>query len=158
MNPSDLLATARELLSPPRGGPPTEASLRRAISSAYYALFHFLARECADLLIGAGGSDRSDAAWRQVYRALEHGPAKTKCRKREMMRRFPEGIRSFASVFAELQEKRHAADYDPSAQFTETDTSTDIAAVADTMAKFISAPVRDRRAFCAYILFKDRAD
>ena len=158
MSPSDLLRTAYALLSPAKSGRPTQASLRRATSSAYYALFHCLARECADLLIGGSGSDRSDAAWRVVYRALEHGPAKTKCRKREMTRKFPEEVRSFANAFAELQEKRHSVDYDPFVQFTKSDASTDIATVELAITAFKSAPVKDRRAFCAYTLFKDRND
>ncbi len=156
MNPSDLIATAYVLLSS-AGGKPTEASLRRAVSSAYYALFHCLARECADLLIGGSGSERSDAAWRQVYRALEHGPAKTKCRKREMIAKFPVEIRSFSKTFADLQEIRHSADYDPLAQFNRLGVSTDLAAVGAAITEFRSAPIKDRRAFCAYILFKDRS-
>jgi len=157
LNSSDLLDTAHVLLSS-AGGKPTEASLRRATSSAYYALFHCLSRECADLLIGDSGSDRSEAAWRQVCRALEHGPAKTKCRKQEVIRKFPGGIQKFARTFMELQEKRHRADYDPSAQFIKLDVSSDIVAVESAITEFRSAPVKDRRAFCAYILFKDRND
>lgn len=158
MNPFDLLKTADALLSSAKGGRPTGASLRRAVSSAYYALFHCLARECADLLIGGSGSDRSEAAWQQVYRALEHGPAKTKCRKQKVIRKFPVAIQIFAGTFAELQEKRHGADYDPLAQFTKSDVSFDIAAVGIAIAEFKSAPIKHRRAFCAYILFKDRND
>ena len=157
MNPSDLLGTAHVLLSS-AGGKPTEASLRRAVSSAYYALFHCLARECADLLIGGDGSDRSNAAWRQAYRALEHGSAKTKCRKREMIAKFPVEIRGFAKTFADLQETRHSADYDPFAQFNGLDVGTDIAAAEAAIAEFRSAPVKHRRAFCAYVLLKDRND
>ena len=155
MNPSDLIETARILLSSATGRP-TDASLRRAISSAYYALFHCLSRECVDLLIGPTGSDRSDAAWRQVYRALEHGPAKTKCKKREMIRKFPEDVEDFANTFVELQEERHRADYDPSAYFNNTEVSADIDLVDRTIAGFTSAPTKHRRAFCAYIPFKDR--
>lgn len=157
MNPPDLLGTAHVLLSSAEGKP-TEASLRRAISSAYYALFHCLSRECADLLIGGSGPDRSGAAWRQVYRALEHGPAKTKCRKREMIRKFPDEIQNFARTFADIQEKRHSADYDPFAQFTKSAVGNDIAAVEAAIARLKSAPEKHRRAFCAYILFKDRND
>ncbi len=157
MNPSDLIGTAYALLSPAKGTP-TDASLRRATSSAYYALFHYLSRECADLLIGESGSDRSDAAWRQVYRALEHGPAKTKCRKREMMRKFPVEIQSFAKTFADVQEKRHSADYDPFAQFAESNVRNDIATVENAITDFKSAPTKHRRAFCAYVLLRDRND
>lgn len=157
MNPSDLLDTAHILLSS-RGDKPTDASLRRAVSSAYYALFHCLSRECADLLIGNGGSDRSDAAWRQVYRALEHGTAKTKCRKQEMIKKFPDEVQGFARTFAALQEKRHSADYDPFARFTESVVNIDVAAAEAAIAMFKSAPAKHRRAFCAYVLLKDRND
>ena len=50
-----------------------QASLRRAISTAYYAVFHSLARIAADLIVG---TDRNEA-WHQAHRALEHGSAKT---------------------------------------------------------------------------------
>ena len=54
---------------------PRQSDLKRAISTAYYALHHALAREAADLLVGKGVS-RSTDAWVQVHRSLEHGFAK----------------------------------------------------------------------------------
>ena len=75
-----------------------------------------------------------------------------------MTRKFPEKVQRSANAFAELQEKRHSADYDPFVQFTKSDASTDIATVELAITAFKSAPVKDRRAFCAYILFKDRND
>jgi hypothetical protein len=57
----DLIATARRLAkaSPKR---PRQSDLKRGVSTAYYALFHALARDCADLLVGAGEA-RNDPAW-----------------------------------------------------------------------------------------------
>jgi hypothetical protein len=47
--PADLLAQARRLVSlDPRR--PRQASLRRAISTAYYALFHLLISEASAML------------------------------------------------------------------------------------------------------------
>lgn len=158
MSPFDLLNTASLLLSEAKGKPSEEAHLRRAVSSAYYALFHWLARDCADLLIGDSASDRSEAAWQQVYRALEHGSARTKCRNRKMMGKFPKIIEDFANAFVELQVKRHSADYDPFAKFNADEVSADIDLAADAIAGVKSAPEKHRRAFCAYILFKDRND
>ena len=65
-----LLTTARKLA---RANPrkPSQADLKRAISTAYYAVFHVLAKQCADAFAGSGPG-RSDKAWNQVYRALEH--------------------------------------------------------------------------------------
>ena len=52
MNPRDLIETARGLteLSPRR---PTQANLRRAVSTAYYAVFHCLAGAIAEGALGA---------------------------------------------------------------------------------------------------------
>lgn len=73
----DLIATARRLARA-NAKKPRQAELRRAVSTAYYALFHALARNCADLFVGTGDA-RSKGAWSQVYRALEHGFAKNAC-------------------------------------------------------------------------------
>src|SRR4051812_27154040 len=69
-----LLVTARTLAEAnPRR--PTQANLSRAVSTAYSAVFHMLAKQCADAFAGTGAG-RSERAWNQVYRALEHGAAK----------------------------------------------------------------------------------
>lgn len=75
----DLLETARKLANANQRRP-KQADLRRAVSTAYYAVFHALAHECADRFIGTG-DQRSEAAWTQVYRALEHGFAAKQARK-----------------------------------------------------------------------------
>jgi len=129
-------------------------SCRRAVSSCYYALFHCLARECADLLIGGKGSRRSNEAWRQVYRSLEHHQVKEKCMNTNMIKKFPNGIQDFANTFVLMQKKRHDADYDPFGIFTKSSVERDINLVEETIKKFKLEPVQDRRAFCAYVLFR----
>ena len=130
--------------------------LRRAISSCYYALFHCLARECADSLIGGTGAARSDKAWKQVYRALEHNYVSNQVRNKDIIKRFPKEIEDFANTFVGLQKKRHDADYDPYAKFTKSEVETDIITTTQAVATFKSASVKDRRAFCAYVLLKSR--
>jgi len=155
LRPPDLLRSAEILLSATRGRP-TTASLCRATSSAYYALFHSLALECANLLIGGTAAVRNDPAWRQVYRSLEHGLAQHKCRAAVAAKRFPPSIIQFAVVFTKLQEKRHSADYDPFYRATKSEVRVDIESCRAAMAHLSSAPTQDRRAFCAYVLLKDR--
>ena len=53
--------------------------LCRALSTVYYALFHCLARTCADSMAGRAGVVGDRPMWRRVYRALEHRQAKTRC-------------------------------------------------------------------------------
>jgi uncharacterized protein (UPF0332 family) len=155
VKPLDLIASADILVASCRGKP-SQVSLRRAISSAYYVMFHCLARNCADLLVGGTNSDRSRHAWRQTYRALEHGPAKNAC-KDNIVTRFPKEIEDFANNFVALQEKRHTADYDPSIRLTKSEVVADIRTAEEAITEFRKAPLKDRRAFAALVLFKKRS-
>lgn len=155
MKPLDLINSANILVSSCRGKP-SQVSLRRATSSAYYALFHCLARNCADLLVGGTNATRSRHAWRQTYRALEHGFAKSAC-KDGIISQFPKAVEDFANSFVSLQEKRHAADYDPSIRLTKSEVIADIQTANAAIFEFQKVPLKDRRAFSAHVLFKKRA-
>ena len=148
---NDLLAVARQLAGASGGPPPTQASLRRAVSTTYYALFHCMAENCADMLVGEAGSGQSRPAWQQTYRALEHGRAKQRANQGQMLR-FPQEIQDFAKKFALMQDKRHAADYDPYESLAQPAVIEDIDESAGAIAQFRQAPERDRRAFAAYVL------
>jgi uncharacterized protein (UPF0332 family) len=104
-----VLVTARKLSR--SASRPRQADLKRAVSTAYYALFGFLAKECADLLVGTGQA-RKWPCWRHVHRALDHGFAKNAC-ERVVNLNFPPEIVQFANAFIAMQEQRHNADYDP---------------------------------------------
>jgi hypothetical protein len=151
--PHELLATARFLIAP---GSPTTANCRRAASSVYYSIFHCLSKECADLFIGSDAAKRSKAAWNQVYRSVDHAPAKGKCNNKAMMATFPTGIQDFAEQFSAMQDKRHKADYDINASILKSEVENDIIVVQRAIKDFKACKVKDRRAFCAYILLKDR--
>ena len=158
MKPADLLQTALRLARG-RGRRPRQSDLRRALSTAYYACFHALARECADRLIGGPGAQRSDRAWQQVYRALNHGHIKNVCAPQKLQELgFPDEIREFAEKLVELQKKRHEADYNPLAgPYYRSEVLTDIEAARSAIDGFRRAPMPDRRAFCAYALLPRRA-
>lgn len=153
LKPLDLIASARLLIA--GNSKPSQANLRRATSTAYYALFHCLARACADLMVGGQNADRSKHAWKQVYRALDHGPAKTAC-VNGLIQKFPKPIEDFANTFAAMQSKRHDADYNPSVKLTKSEVVQDIASVERAIIAFGSEGTKDRRAFCAFVLFKNR--
>lgn len=154
MNPQDLIEIAEYLVSS-RRGKPKQAFLRRSISALYYAVFHSLAQNCADSLIGGKSADRSDPAWQQVYRSLEHGFVKNQC-KDGRIARFPKQIQDFANFFSGLQVKRHQADYDPFERFAKSAVLLDIEQAKAVINEFRSAPLKDKRAFAAFVLFKTR--
>ena len=161
MDPHDLIRIARRLASGAIGGRqgrPRRAELRRAVSAAYYAMFHALPLSCANLLAGSTRANRSQPAWRQVYRALEHSHAKNQCNSPSVMSRFPAEIRNFGQLFILMQVRRHSADYDPDARFSRFEVTRLIEETDRTITGFKRAPRADQRAFALYVLLRSRSD
>jgi hypothetical protein len=77
LNPDHLLDQADRLTTPPVGGAPRQADLRRAISTAYYALFHAVLTEAADDLMGS--TQRQSARYALVYRSIDHRAIRDRC-------------------------------------------------------------------------------
>ncbi len=132
-----------------------QANLRRTISTAYYAVFHSLARMIADLIVGSKVKDR-DEAWHQAYRALEHGKAKNARLNQEAMLKFPSEIREFADTFAVLQAARQRADYSLEDRYSKVDANAAIDAAHDAIRLLKKVGAKDRRRFVAHVLFKRR--
>jgi len=124
------------------------------VSTAYYALFEFLAKECADLLVGTGQA-RNYPCWRHVHRALDHGFAKGACGQVVNLN-FPPMIIQFADMFTQMQEQRHNADYDPAARYTRAEVLTLIDNVEIAIADYRTAPRQDKLAFAVLVLLKRR--
>ena len=156
MKPADFIATARDLVQVSGRGRPRETNLRRAVSTTYYALFHALATCCADMFVGGQGANRSQAAWRQAYRALQHGDVRKRCERQAIIKEFPTEIRIFAHLFVLMQIERHRADYDPEVIVSKDEVLQYIAEAERRLSRFIKAPAKDRRAFAVYVLFPIR--
>ena len=124
----DLLRQARHLATKePRR--PSQASLRRAVSAAYYALFHLLVDEAVGRMIGASRHSLRDC----LRRAFAHGNMKTVAKmfaKKDVSPKLSPGLSGHplplklikvAEAFADLQQARHAADYDMAQRFSRQD-------------------------------------
>lgn len=160
MNAQDLLRIAEGLARGAIGdgrGRPRQAELRRAISAAYYAMFHALARCGADLLVGTTRTSRSQPARHQVYRALEHGHARNQCNSRTIVSRFPQSVQNFAELFTEMQRLRQSANYDPASSFSRAYVINLVSETTRAVTRFDSADARDRRAFAVFVLFRLRS-
>lgn len=160
MDPDDLLRIAEGLARGALGsgvGRPRQAELRRAVSAAYYAMFHALARCGADLLVGTTRASRSQPAWHQVYRALEHGHARNQCNSRTIVSRFPQSVQNFAELFTEMQRLRQSADYDPASSFSRAYVINLVSETTRAVTRFDSADAGDRRAFAVFVLFRLRS-
>lgn len=127
----DLLRQAHQLVHrEPRN--PRQASLRRAVSTAYYALFH--------LLISEAVANWTRASLRAALgRAFDHGVMKAASNRIQDTRQFPftgedprvvAALRDVAKAFAQLQEKRHTADYDNTTFWTRTEALAQVKSAA----------------------------
>jgi len=115
---SDLLSQARTLVTK-ESTRPKQASLRRAVSTAYYALFHLLTEDAAKTMFG--GRDAVDLRF-VVRRAFEHGTMKKAAKGfragnlaepwKHLLDAPSSELKRVANAFFELQEARHQADYD----------------------------------------------
>ena len=151
MNPYDLIEVARALAE---SGDAPQARLRRAVSTAYYAMFHCLAASAAGLFIGT----ERGPAWHRTYRALEHGRARSACRQAQAMPEFPVEVRDFAEAFVVLQIERQGADYAlDRPTYQKSDVRDLIASAELAIGLFEQAAVDARRGFVAHVLFRQRS-
>jgi hypothetical protein len=134
----DLVDQA-EHLAVKEPGRPKQASLRRAASASYYALFHLLVDEAVQWLVRGPNPDKLRNLLR---RAFDHGEMKSVSRAFRsgtlpsnqaavFANPVPADLRSVAGAFLELQEARHEADYNLSRTFTRAEVRGLVARVRD---------------------------
>jgi uncharacterized protein (UPF0332 family) len=110
--PDDLLEQALHLAKRDRKRP-KQANLRRAVSTAYYALFH--------LLVSEGVSYWKIERQRSAFaRSFEHRKMKGVCKNSS----YPNAdLQAVLDAFVELQQARHSADYDYAKAFTRVEVN-----------------------------------
>jgi len=166
LNHEHLFEQAERLVLAPQAGPPRQVDIRRAISAAYYGVFHAVAAAAADQFVGV--SLRSTSQYTLVYRSLDHRALKDLCedlRKTAIPARyathipldgFDEGIIAFATALTELQQKRNSADYDSAYRFRSSDAISAVNAARVAVRRLLGAPPASRRAFLTLLLFPPR--
>jgi hypothetical protein len=164
INPEQLIDVANQLVEAPRRGAPRQAKLRRAASTAYYALFHFLLESATRELLGAV----SDwPRYRMVYRSFQHNDMRVACQQATKplsqeirgvfeIQEFGPEIRLCAQSFLELQKFREEADYDPGAKLTLSDTQGAITKAQTAMQSLAVASQNERQIFLLSLNFKVR--
>jgi uncharacterized protein (UPF0332 family) len=162
LNPEHLFQQALKLTESDTGRP-RQADLRRAVSSAYYGLFHAVATAASDRFIGTSG--RSSARYELVYRSIDHNRLRALCDEianQSVQSRFvPHGgfgtdLKVFATAVIDLYRMRHDADYNPSIDVTRSEVRLLIAAAQNAFAGFEAASAEQREAFLTLLLFRPR--
>ena len=151
----DLIDTSRSLTTPQQPNTlPPEGSLRRAVSTAYYAMFHALANSNADCLVGTANTTLNRHVWSRVYRGLEHRDAKRNLQRDQHL--FSKRVRVFADTFVQLQAQRHIADYDPDQTFSFSVALNWIDRAEEAINDFMSVPIDERKGVAIQSLIRGR--
>ena len=142
-----------------------ETDLRRAVSAAYYALFHYTLRAAADLVTGR--ASRGNPRYNLAYRSIDHGALKNLCEQlrasslNDKIKPYePAGgfgdISVFARLTLNLQSERNFADYDLLQRFDTTRAEQAVATARDAVKAFEGAALVQQEAFLPLLLFKLR--
>lgn len=157
-----LLEQAQHLARRERGKP-KQVSLRRAISAAYYAVFHLLLEEMAAQSVPAAVAPMRSVA----TRAVNHSDVRKVCTWFASGGNLPGGLtlsaptsadlRLVADTFVRLMQNRHAADYDLAARFKRSDTVVLVELAEQAFAAWgrIRA-TEEGKAFLLFLLITDR--
>lgn len=128
--------------------------LKRAISTAYYAMFHALCLSNANLVAGQLLDPPTREAWTRSYRSLDHVAARQ--RMAQGAETMEPAVQQFAAAFALLQQQRQRADYDPHSRFLR-DEVLDLIDFAETAtAALMSTTPAVRRPLAAMVLLRER--
>lgn len=166
LNPDHLFEQAERLIAPLAAGPPRQVDLRRAISAAYYGVFHFVLTALADEFVGR--SRRGTPQYELVYRSVDHSAFRLICDEVSKSSPRPKylpylpgngmgmNIQAFALVSTDLQQKRNRADYDPTPRFRTADAQLVVDAARGAIRRFNRASITRRKAFLTLLLCAPR--
>ena len=153
MMAEDLVEIAFELARR-ESSRPKSASLRRATSTAYYALFHALAALSADQLIGW---KRPWNVFTPVYRSLDHRQTRKALNDARQQGGGGSPLGMVALAFAALQDARNHADYNPEPfPFNRSETIELIGVAKQAVAATSLLSADDKRSLAVKLVIKAR--
>lgn len=165
IDPQKLIEAGRDFAKTRGKGRPRPIWLRRAVSSAYYALFHQLCREAAEHLIPKGSPQQR----LKLARAFGHGDMKKTCARiagregggNQHLRPLLDslkgtGIEDVAASFVDLQEARHRADYDHLADFSKAVALAHLRDAEKAIQALEKAKKRDQQTFFSLLAIGTR--
>jgi hypothetical protein len=161
-----LFEQAEQLIRLAGSRRPRQVDLRRAVSAAYYGVFHATLTATADHFIGVAA--RSTPRYALVYRSIDHRTLRDLCleiqktapratyRQYVPANGFGSNIVAFAQAVVDLQERRNAADYDPLAIFKVSDARFAVDLGRNALRRFLRASGSRRTAFLCLLSFSPR--
>ena len=134
---------------------PLPDSIRRSVSTAYYAMFHALAASNAECVVGTPQGELGEHAWLRAYRGMDHGNARRNLEQGRDL--FSPTVQRFIDTFGELQDARHAADYDPSRVITLSEAVNWIDRAKTAIREIVGVDWSERSAMAIQSLIRRRS-
>jgi uncharacterized protein (UPF0332 family) len=144
-------------------GQPRNGDLRRAVSAAYYAVFHEMVSMSVSQLL----PDGTDEERYRLSRSFPHGDLKTVCgyvvnangapREVQLVANNLAAVahvKDIAIAFVDLQEARHRADYDHLADFSKASVLAYVDSAKDAVSKIRGLAAVDRQRLVSLLALK----
>lgn len=144
----------------------SQEDLRRAVSAAYYALFHQCLAAAADTLVGEAAP--APDLYALAYRSVDHRRLVDLCGEyakpspsRRYAKHLPDGTRdealvAYADMVLQLYQSRGLADYDPTWGVSASAAKSALDTARSAFARFEAADPEKRRRFLVLLHFPPR--
>ena len=145
LDPTALIDSADHVVNnaPPIG--PSREAIHRAISTAYYAVFHAISAVNADVQHGVPTNQTTAQAWTDTYRQMRHGFATRSLSQNLFI--LTQDARQLANGFINLKTARETADYDPNRVMTVGDANFWIGEARAALIAMQAMTAADRQTF-----------
>lgn len=129
---------------------------RRAVSTAYYAVFHAITTLCASELMGSNAASKKTPEFERVYRALDHKSLKLAFSAAPLNNN--QTFKAIGNRVVELQSERIRSDYLPSGRlYKKSECDRLVQSARSIVAELKNLSSQDRRTLAVYLIFKNRA-
>ena len=145
LDPTALIDSADYAVNHALPGGPSREVIHRAISTAYYAVFHAVNASNADIRHGAPTNAATARAWINTYRQMRHGFATRNLGLH--LFHLTLHARSLANHFTNLKTARETADYDPNRILTVGDANYWIGEARAALNALRAMTASDRQTF-----------
>ena len=116
LQPTALIDSADDAVNNAAPGSPSRETIHRAVSTAYYAVFHAINASNAAVQHGAPADATAAEAWTNTYRQMRHNFAARSLDQH--LSRLTSDAGLLADRFTRLKTARETADYDPTQALT----------------------------------------
>lgn len=149
-----LLQLANQLIWTPSVA--QHAARRRAVSTAYYAVFHAIADLCTEVVLPQAEKTDNSREYERVYRALDHGSLKREFSQPPLKDHTL--IKDIGALVVWLQSERHMADYRPPHWDYSSDEAVRLVKSAYLAVAMLSGlDAATRKTLAIALLFKNRS-